>query len=213
MKEDFKRSLYSGLTTLCWSVLLLQTFIMYTPIANIFARSLTDSYRTNKAEAIIVLSGGAFPDGTLGLATLQRLTYAVQLYKEGKAKKIIFSGHMPHLDFAQNVAKNMAHFALSVGIPADNIIVEDKSITTYEHAMRVKKIMQEYNIKDALLVTSAIHALRARLVFEKMGLKVSLAPVNAYEISVSDPLDRISIFRAVIREYSALLYYKLKGRI
>jgi len=110
-----------------------------------------------------------------------------------------------------SISQKMAELALELGVPQDAQIVEDKSLRTYQSALEVKQIMDRYGVKDALLVTSAIHMKRAMLTFEHAGIKVYPAPVSHFETVVRDPLDRFGMFRAVMREYVGLLFYRWKG--
>jgi uncharacterized SAM-binding protein YcdF (DUF218 family) len=54
---------------------------------------------------------------------------------------------------------------------------------------------------------------RAMLCFERTGIKVFPAPVEPVEMHVKDPIDRLLVFRAVMREYAGLALYKSKGWI
>lgn len=203
--------LYSFLITFA---LFCSLLIMYSPLVNNLARNLIIKSEERKADVIIVLSSGAYDDGSLGYFTLMRTFHGIRLYKKGLAKKIIFSGSNikgNKLNFS--ISQKMAEFALELKIPVDNVMVEDKSLRTYENVLEVKKLMEKFKLNDALLVTSGIHMKRAKLTFEHAGIKVYAAPVSAFETVITDPLDRFGMFREVMREHVGLIYYKWKGWI
>jgi uncharacterized SAM-binding protein YcdF (DUF218 family) len=189
------------------SLMVFQLAVMYSPLVNGLAENLIVKPEEKKADAIVVLSSGAFADGTLGHFTLLRTLHGIRLYKEGMAGKIIFSGNTP----GTPVSRRMAELASGLGVPEGAMVVEDKSRRTYEHALEVRGIMVCHGLKDALLVTSAIHMKRAMLTFERAGIRVYPAPANAFETAVTDPIDRLGMFRAVMREYAGLVLYMWKG--
>ena len=67
----------------------------------------------------------------------------------------------------------MKRLALRLGVPEDAIVVEDRSRTTYENAVGVKRILGHASI---LLVTSASHVPRAVGLFRKQGLETTASP-------------------------------------
>jgi len=185
---------------------------MYSHLVNNLAESLIVKQRRQMADVIVVLSSGAFNDGTLGYFTLLRTLQGIKLYREGLADKIIFSGgNMPGNRLDLSISQKMAEIASENGVPEKARIIEEKSLTTYQNAVETKKIMEKYKLKDALLVTSAIHMKRAMLTFERAGVMVYPVPANAFETAVTDPLDRLGMFREVIREYAGMLFYRWKG--
>ncbi len=67
--------------------------------------------------------------------------------------------------------------------------------------------------QNLLIVTSYIHMKRGLLAFENMGLKVYPAPADPYEKYASNALVRLQVFCQIIREYGAIIYYKVRGWI
>jgi len=51
------------------------------------------------------------------------------------------------------------------------------------------------------------------LSFEHAGVKVFAAPVEPVEMYTNDSMERLYFFRAVMREYAALVMYKVRGWI
>ena len=119
----------------------------------------------------------------------------------------------------------MATLLEMMGVPDSAIIEEPNSLNTYENAVNVQKILDQKGIKEILLVTSAFHMPRARLIFEKLGMKVIPAPTDFYttEGKVKDfnlgtilvyllPDSRYLNLNAIaLKEYLGLFIYYLKG--
>ena len=78
----------------------------------------------------------------------------------------------------------------------------------------VDDLLRERGMRSALLVSSPLHLLRARLAFEKAGVDVTAvqdSPVDVWEISGA--VDRLSLFEQAVHEYVGLAVYRLRGWI
>ncbi|MDP2690283.1 MAG: YdcF family protein [Deltaproteobacteria bacterium] len=191
-----------------------QSVIMFSPLVNGLARNLLVEPEVKKADAIVVLAGGAYNNGVLDRSTLMRVLLGIELYKKGFADRIIFSGgnmlgHM--LDITISV--KMSELATQLGVPEEAQMIDAVSLRTYENALESRRLMEENGLKDALLVTSATHMKRAELTFRHLGIAVHPAPAPAYETLVTDPLERFGMFKIVMREYVGMLFYRWKGWI
>ncbi|MBI5343727.1 MAG: YdcF family protein [Deltaproteobacteria bacterium] len=188
--------------------------IMFTPAVRMLAANLLVDTQLRKADAIVVLAGGAYDNGTLGHSTMIRTLHGVELYKKGFADKIIFSGGnmLGHM-LGITISVKMSELATDLGVPREAQMLDTVSLRTYENALETKRIMDENRLKDALLVTSATHMKRAMLTFERIGIKVYPAPDTAFETEVIDPFERFGMFKIVMREYAGMLFYRWKGWI
>jgi uncharacterized SAM-binding protein YcdF (DUF218 family) len=113
-----------------------------------------------------------------------RATHAVQLYKEGKLKRILISGgqgFQPKNN--QREAVLLANFMMTAGVLESDIILEDESNNTRENALFTIRTLKERNEnldQRFLLITSAFHMRRAEGCFRKVGLTVDTYPVDFY---------------------------------
>ncbi|MCI1590622.1 YdcF family protein [Heyndrickxia oleronia] len=101
------------------------------------------------------------------LATKSRLPKAIQLYREGRAKKILFSGGTIWGVGNDSEAILLKKKALELGIPETDILVETESQNTKENIIASLLILDRYfelhKIKRLLIVTSNYHMKRAYL--------------------------------------------------
>jgi len=104
----------------------------------------------SKVDAIVVVSGGD---------TDARIAEGVRLYLQKWAPKIIFSGAAAEGDVSNALA--MKRIAIASGVPAGDIIIEEKSKTTEENADFTAKVIEENKVKSIILVTSPYHQRRA----------------------------------------------------
>lgn len=185
------------------------------------------------ADAIVVLGGGtrsaSYPRPDVDFTDAgDRVWYGANLYRAGKAPKIIVSGG--RIDWQGNgspEADDLTKLLIKMGVPNADIIPEGRSLNTRDNAVYTKEILQQNNFKTILLVTSAMHMPRSMAIFKKVDIKAIAAPTD-YRISQSE-IDQpslqiesailallpneadLSLTTSAIREYIGILVYKLKG--
>lgn len=113
--------------------------------------------KCHKADAIVVVSGGDTP---------ARVAEAIELYKNGWASLVIFSGAAQDTSGPSN-ALTMQRQAIEEGVPESATLIEENSRTTAENAEKTRNLLEERSIKKVILVTSAYHQRRASLEFQK----------------------------------------------
>lgn len=150
-------------------------------------------------DAIVVLAGGVLEPGTLrpkaGLSSYSknRTTCGVDLYQEGYAPKLVFTGGTGHVfaDAPKN-AREMKRWAERLGVSTDAILIEDHSRTTYENATETRRLLGPVSI---LLVTSASHLPRATALFTKQGFRVTPVPCDfAIQNRPEDSFEELDLF-------------------
>lgn len=179
-------------------------------------------------DAAIVLGGmassGKLPDDRTHFAgSSDRLMHAMQLYKLGKAKKIILSGGSGEI-FGKKIpeAEYLKRVLLLCGVKESDIICEDKSRNTRENATNTVVLTRKYFAPRAkfLLVTSAWHMPRAIACYEKVGLKVKAFPVDSQAKEAIISLDNFlpSVWapckwHIILHELMGYAVYKVSGYI
>jgi uncharacterized SAM-binding protein YcdF (DUF218 family) len=139
---------------------------------------LTES-RPADAEAIVVLGGGMHPPDATRLraemneATLFRCLHAAAVYRGGKpCPVVVCGGKIAPGPSTPPLAALMREFLRDLGVKDDDIIAEDKSLTTHENAVECRKRLHERRIGKVVLVTDAVHMFRAVRSFRKQGIPV-----------------------------------------
>jgi uncharacterized SAM-binding protein YcdF (DUF218 family) len=210
-----------------------------TGFSNLLARSLEWRYpspvEVPTADVIVVLGGGtepaAYPRPSIEVNSAgDRVLYAAELYREGKAAHILLTGgDISWLnEGATTPAEDMAVILKSIGVPEDALWLETESKNTYENALYCKEILDENEIEQILLVTSAMHMPRSVALFEKQGLEVIPVPVdfsitedespsdgnNNFQRKVLDIIPQagnLNLTTSAMKEYIGMLVYKLQG--
>lgn len=210
-----------------------------TGVSNLMARSLEWRYKPLEeiptGEAIVLLGGGTEPaiyprPGVEINGAGDRVLYAAQLYKDGKAPIILLSGgEITWLnDGSATPAEDMAKILSSIGVPSEAMIIEDRSRNTYENALYAKELLGEKGINKILLVTSAMHMPRSVALFEAQDFEVTPLPVDYSVVENQSAESQDSIFITKIlniipnvsnlalttnalKEYLGTFIYQLQG--
>jgi len=115
---------------------------------------------------------------------IDRIWQTITLYKKGKIKKILISGDSGYvIRKGLHVADQLKEVLVEWGIPAEDIIVENKSKNTYENAQFTADMMKKYKYnKKFLLITSALHMPRAQACFKKQNLNFDVFTTDHYNM-------------------------------
>jgi uncharacterized SAM-binding protein YcdF (DUF218 family) len=119
-----------------------------------------------KYGVIIALGVGHEREGVPMFRMVQRVGTAVQAFKAGTSRYILFTGGHTCGHIAESV--EMKIMALAMGVPPRSILVEDGSQTTVENAQNAERIVNQKAFRSALLVTHASHLPRALKEFKKI---------------------------------------------
>ncbi len=210
-------------------------FIISNPIIGNFvaktyeAKGVAVASLTSQYDYAIVLGGFAnlaspYDDDRLNLNfSANRLSQTIDLYHQGKIKKIVLSGGNGNvLGNQENEAVNAFAYLRRIGIPDENIIIDKKSRNTYENFKYSKELLK--NGKDSaniLVITSAFHVPRSRLIAKKAGVACDFFPTGFFfkdwELAPSaiiiPDVDNIKMWQVMIKEWFGLVAYKMKGYI
>jgi len=126
------------------------------------------------ADAAIVLGAAVWSSGVSPVFR-ERINHGIDLYRTGKVRKLIFTGGQgnPGEPTESAAARD---FALQSGVPAQDILIEEKSHTTYENIKYAKQVADAHNIKRVLIVSDPLHMKRAVLMAQDVGLKAEPSP-------------------------------------
>jgi len=137
--------------------------------SELFARSHTASPAdVEPAPAAIVFGAGLWRDGSPTPVLEDRVATAVDLYFSGKVKKILMSGDNRFVYYNEPGA--MKTFALSLGVPEEDIVQDFAGRRTYDTCYRARAI---FGLKDAILVTQSFHLPRALILCSGVGIQAT----------------------------------------
>lgn len=126
------------------------------------------------ADAAIVL-GAAVWSQNVSPVFRERINHALDLYRRGKVRKIIFTGGQGNANEPTEAAAARA-YAQANGIPVQDILVEQNSHTTFENIFNAKRVADTNNLKRVLLVSDPMHMRRAMTMANDVGLDAYPSP-------------------------------------
>jgi uncharacterized SAM-binding protein YcdF (DUF218 family) len=121
---------------------------------------LVDNDCIGKSDAIILLEGDGY----------NRYSYAAQLWKEGYADTLVFSGGAVNYEYGSYPFNDILPMLLEIGVPQNVILHEANSLNTQEQANEVFKLAVQRGWSRLILVASHFHQYRAYLTFLKCSL-------------------------------------------
>ena len=113
----------------------------------------------------IVFGAGLTRSGEATPVLRDRVDTGARLYFSGKAEKLLMSGDNRFVEY--NEPEAMRQYALSLGVPDKDIVLDYAGRRTYDSCYRAKEI---FGVKEAILVTQKFHLPRALFLCNALGL-------------------------------------------
>ncbi len=131
----------------------------------VYARRVFTLEAAPARSVAIIFGAGVWPDGRLSAVLEDRVYTAVQLYRAGKVGKLLMTGDNRTLDY--NEPGHMRAYALALGVPDEDIVLDYAGRRTYDSCYRARAI---FDVRDAILVTQAYHLDRALFTARNLGI-------------------------------------------
>ena len=179
--------------------------VAFTPLPNLLAETLSIPSAGAPADAVIVLAGGVSRRGVLNSVSFRRAVHGVVLHREGWAPLLVFSGG------GRGEGGLRASLARRLKVPAEAMLTVASGQTTHDEARQMERFLQPRGVRRILLVTDALHMVRAKALFERAGFEVLPAPALEGAGSAERPQGRLELFYRTVQELAALQYYRLAG--
>ena len=129
---------------------------------------------TRTADAAIVLGAAAYESGPSPVYR-ERLNHGIWLFQQGYVKTLILTGGVAEGNSRSDAAIG-AEYALSRGVPAEALLLEETSTITEENLLGAAALMEGNGLETALLVSDPLHMRRAMLQAKDLGLWAYSSP-------------------------------------
>jgi uncharacterized SAM-binding protein YcdF (DUF218 family) len=134
-------------------------------------------------DVLVMLTGGATSDtpspagvGHPSSTTAGRILTTAELYRKLHIPILISGGKV--MPDSGNEARISKQNLLALGIPANQILLDDTSLNTTQNAEHSKLLMKKYGFSRPIVVTSAFHMERAVKNFQKLNVSVTPYPTD-----------------------------------
>ena len=113
----------------------------------------------------LVFGAGYWGDGSLSDVLRDRLDAAIELYRAGRVRWLLFSGDNRVASY--NEPARMREYARTLGVPEEAIVLDFAGRRTYDSCFRARDIFQ---LDEVILVTQRYHAPRAIATCQGLGV-------------------------------------------
>jgi uncharacterized SAM-binding protein YcdF (DUF218 family) len=154
---------------LIFSILLLAAGLL---ASRIYSYRDADSGAT--ADAAVVL-GAAVWGAEVSPVFRERINHGIDLYRKGRVRKLIFTGGQGNSG-EPTESSAARRYALQRGIPAEDILIEEKSHNTYENILYAKQLADAQGLRGVLIVSDPLHMKRAMAMARDLRLVADPSP-------------------------------------
>jgi uncharacterized SAM-binding protein YcdF (DUF218 family) len=169
------------------------------PLAEMLCFGKTDYRRP--ADVAVVLGCRVYADGRPSDALKDRVKTACQLYRQGFARTLLFSGGPG--DGSVTEAEAMRRMAVQLGVKAEDILVDDQGLNTQATVRNSQAILAKLNASRVLVVSHFYHLPRVKLAFQRAGREVFTVPAKESYLLRQMPYN-------MAREVAALWVYYVR---
>jgi vancomycin permeability regulator SanA len=128
------------------------------------------------ADAIIVPGARVYADGRLSQALADRVRTAANLYQQGLAPKLIFSGGPGEGLVHETDA--MRNFVIQLGVKREDILLDKAGLNTQATADNTERLLRGIHGSRALVVSQFYHLPRLKMAYHRAGREVYTVPVR-----------------------------------
>lgn len=185
-----------------WFVRLLKLTVVALVGIVLFTAVRIYSYGSNSVDTnadAAVVPGAAVWTNSVSPVFRERINHAIDLYRLGKVSKVIFTGGQGSANEPTESATARA-YALANGVPTQDILIEQKSHTTYENMLYAKQVAASHNIRKVLVVSDPLHMKRAMTMATDVGFEAYPSPT---------PTTKYQSWRIQLKELGRETFYYL----
>lgn len=113
----------------------------------------------------VIFGAGLWRDGSPTPILQDRVETGTRLYFAGKVEKLLMTGDNSIIE--HNEPEAMRQYALKLGVPDSDIVLDYAGRRTYDSCYRAKEI---FRVKEAILITQKFHLARALFLCNALGL-------------------------------------------
>lgn len=173
LKKVLKKMIIFGITV-CISMMLIIGLINYRVIS--LAKNYTHEIdNIPKADVALVLGALVHKNGRVSDILADRLDVGIELYKEGKVKKVLLSGDHGRKNYDEVNA--MKKYVLEAGIDEKDVFMDHAGFSTYESIYRARDV---FEVKSMIVVTQEYHLPRAVYIGRQLGIEAYGVPSDKH---------------------------------
>jgi vancomycin permeability regulator SanA len=174
--------------------------VLLFPVAQVFFFGKTDYRRP--ADVAVVFGAQVHENGLASTSLNDRMTTAIQLYKDHLVKRLLVSGGVGESGY--NEAIVMRDIAVKAGVPARDVAVDSNGVSTSATVADTVPFFGADGWRRILAVSQFYHLPRIKLAYQRAGWNVLTVPAGT-----STPIPQTPY--SVVREIPAFWVYYLEA--
>jgi vancomycin permeability regulator SanA len=175
-------------------------------LLNVYVMAITAKWRFTNITTVpvediaIIFGAGVWEDGTPSPMLAQRVQAGVDLYHQGKVKKLLMTGDNSSEDY--NEVRAMQIYAERQGVPVENITLDYAGFSTYESCYRAREV---FGVKRAIFITQRYHLPRAVYTGRLLGVEAvgfgtpDWGVFETYSMFLYSTREFISVIKALLQ--------------
>ncbi len=133
-----------------------------------YIHGIDEASDIDPADCVLVPGALVYSSDRLSAVLQDRVDYAIRLYEDGKANRLLFSGDHGQTDYDEVNA--MKDYAVAQGVSEGDIFLDHAGFSTYESLYRARDV---FEVKSVIIVSQQFHLSRAVYVARELGLDAS----------------------------------------
>jgi len=134
-------------------------------VSRVGSKYILSPEKVPESDAIIVLGAYVYPNGRLSDMLKDRVDTGLELYNNGKGKKLLLSGD--HGQTTYDEVNGMKNYVKAKGVKAEDIFMDHAGFSTYETMYRARDV---FKVKKVIIVTQEYHLKRAVYIARSLGM-------------------------------------------
>lgn len=130
-----------------------------------------------QADCAVVFGARVWRTGRPSQALADRVDEAIDLYRRGLVRRIVMSGAIDD-DVGFSEPAVMAARAEAAGVPRDAIVLDEAGVDTASTVRNTARMMRREGLSKALVVTHYYHEPRAKMLFNRAGIRAYTVPAH-----------------------------------
>lgn len=170
-----------------------------TVVLSTMSRIVPSDRAQSGADYILVLGASVIDNAYPSHMLEDRILTAVELYEQGAADKIIMSGDHRADDY--NEPQVMCDYAVSCGVPREDIVLDHRGISPYDSMYRMAEFAPNSRV---IIVTQRYHLFRS--IYIARAMKLDAVGVSASLRDYSKPMeDQFRESLARVKDFIAVI--------
>ncbi|WP_373549418.1 YdcF family protein [Haliscomenobacter sp.] len=125
--------------------------------------------RQQSADLAVIMGNKVNEDGTLSTRLVKRVDCGLQLYEQGRVKRLMVSGGLGKEGHYEG--DKMRDYLVGKGVPDRLIIVDNRGNNTTLSVVNTLQLQDSLQFKSVIVVSQYFHLTRSKMLFKKKGFK------------------------------------------